>query len=35
MASPVLAHRLLIAPEAPGASAAEVIDDAIAGTRAL
>jgi MoxR-like ATPase len=35
MARPVLAHRLLIAPEAPGASAAEVIDDAIAGTRAL
>jgi MoxR-like ATPase len=35
MATPVLAHRLLIAPEAPGAKATEVIDDAIAGTRAL
>ena len=35
MAMPVLAHRLLIAPEAPGATAAEVIDDAISGTRAL
>jgi len=35
MAAPVLAHRLLIAPESPGASAAEVIDDAVSGTRAL
>jgi MoxR-like ATPase len=35
MAAPVLGHRLLIAPEAPRATAAEVIDDAIAGTRAL
>jgi MoxR-like ATPase len=35
MAAPVLAHRLLIAPEAPGTTAGEVIDDAIAGTRAL
>ncbi|MGO9972957.1 MAG: AAA family ATPase [Solirubrobacteraceae bacterium] len=35
MAAPVLAHRLLIAPEAPHASAHEVIADAIAGTRAL
>jgi MoxR-like ATPase len=35
MAAPVLAHRLLMAPEAAGAVAREVIDDAIAGTRAL
>ncbi|MGO9754567.1 MAG: AAA family ATPase [Solirubrobacteraceae bacterium] len=35
MAVPVLAHRLLIAPEAPHARAHEVIVDAIAGTRAL
>ncbi|MGO9898886.1 MAG: AAA family ATPase [Solirubrobacteraceae bacterium] len=35
MAVPVLAHRLLIAPEAPHARAHEVIIDAIAGTRAL
>jgi MoxR-like ATPase len=35
MAVPVLAHRLLIAPEAPHASPHEVIADAIAGTRAL
>ncbi len=35
MAVPVLAHRLLIAPEAPHASPHQVIADAIAGTRAL
>jgi MoxR-like ATPase len=35
MAAPVLAHRLLIAPEATRASAEEVIVDAISGTRAL
>jgi MoxR-like ATPase len=35
MAVPVLAHRILIAPEAPHARAHEVIVDAIAGTRAL
>ena len=35
MAVPVLAHRLLIAPEAPNTRAHEVIVDAIAGTRAL
>ena len=35
MAAPVLAHRLLIAPESPNTTAAEVIADAISGTRAL
>ncbi len=35
MAGPVLAHRLLIAPESPNTTAAEVIADAISGTRAL
>ena len=35
MAGPVLAHRLLIAPEAMNTSAAEVIVDAISATRAL
>ncbi len=35
MAAPVLAHRLLIAPEASHASAHEVIADAITATRAL
>jgi MoxR-like ATPase len=35
LARPVLAHRLVLAPEAPHATADEVIADAIAGTRAL
>jgi MoxR-like ATPase len=35
MAGPVLAHRLLIAPESPNTTAAEVIADAVSGTRAL
>jgi hypothetical protein len=32
---PVLAHRLVLAPEAPHATADEVITDAVAGARAL
>ncbi|HWD85819.1 MAG TPA: AAA family ATPase [Solirubrobacteraceae bacterium] len=35
LAEPVLAHRLVLAADAPHASAAEVIADAIAATRAL
>ena len=35
MAEPVLAHRLVLAPEASHATCEEVIADAIAGTRAL
>jgi MoxR-like ATPase len=35
MARPVLSHRVLIAPEAPHATADDVIVDAISGTRAL
>jgi MoxR-like ATPase len=35
LAQPVLAHRLMLSPETPNASAREVIADAIAGTRAL
>jgi MoxR-like ATPase len=35
LAQPVLAHRLVLAPEAPHTTAAEVIADALAGTRAL
>ncbi len=35
LAESVLAHRLVLAPEAPHATPAEVIADAIAGTRAL
>jgi MoxR-like ATPase len=35
LAQPVLAHRLVLAPEASHATAAEVIADALAGTRAL
>jgi MoxR-like ATPase len=35
LAQPVLAHRIVLAPEAPHATAREVIADAVAGTRAL
>jgi MoxR-like ATPase len=35
LAVPVLAHRLLLAPETPRAAAADVIADAVAETRAL
>ena len=35
LAQPVLAHRLVIAPEAPHTTADEVIADAVSGTRAL
>jgi MoxR-like ATPase len=35
LAGPVLAHRIVLAPEAPHTNADEVIADAIAGTRAL
>jgi MoxR-like ATPase len=35
LAQPVLTHRLVLAPEAPHATAAEVIADAVAGTHAL
>jgi MoxR-like ATPase len=35
LAESVLAHRLVIAPEAPHATPREVISDAVAGTRAL
>jgi MoxR-like ATPase len=35
LAEPVLAHRLVLAAEAPHATAAEVIADAVAATRAL
>jgi MoxR-like ATPase len=35
LARPVLAHRLVIAPEAPHTTADEVIADAVSGTRAL
>jgi MoxR-like ATPase len=35
MAGPVLAHRMVIAPEAPQATADEVIADAVSGTWAL
>src|SRR5205807_4558932 len=35
LAEPVLAHRLLLAPDSTGASAADVVADAIASIRAL
>jgi len=35
LAEPVLAHRLVLAPESPHATAAQVIADALAATRAL
>ncbi|HET9102243.1 MAG TPA: MoxR family ATPase [Solirubrobacteraceae bacterium] len=35
LAEPVLAHRLVLAPETPRAAAGDVIADAISGTRAL
>jgi MoxR-like ATPase len=35
LAEPVLAHRLMLAPETPRAAAADVIADAISATRAL
>jgi MoxR-like ATPase len=35
LAEPVMAHRLVLAAEAPHATAAEVIADAVAATRAL
>jgi len=35
LALPVLAHRLVVAPEAPRAAASEVIREAVAATRAL
>ena len=35
LAEPVLAHRLVLAPEAPRSSAADVIADAVAQVRAL
>ena len=35
LARPVLAHRLVIAPESPHTTAEEVVADALAGTRAL
>jgi hypothetical protein len=35
LAQPVLAHRLVIAPESPRSAARDVIADAIASVRAL
>jgi MoxR-like ATPase len=35
LARPVLAHRIVLAPEAPNATADEVVADAVAATRAL
>jgi MoxR-like ATPase len=35
LAEPVLAHRLVLAPETPRAAARDVIADAVANTRAL
>jgi MoxR-like ATPase len=35
LAGPVLAHRLVLTPEAPRAAAADVVRDAVAATRAL
>ena len=35
LAEPVLAHRLVLAPETPRSAAADVIADAISATRAL
>jgi MoxR-like ATPase len=35
LAEPVLAHRLMLAPETPRAAARDVIADALSATRAL
>jgi MoxR-like ATPase len=35
LARPVLAHRLVLAPDAPRAAAGDVVEDAIAQVRAL
>ncbi len=35
LATPALAHRIVLAPEAAGVPASQIVADAVAGTRAL